>query len=121
LKLQFYTPNGQYIRTLKVPGTGINGITWEGSGLRLALAVDSFVYFANVRPVLFFMTFYYVMNTFSVRRNSAFLLCNFMKWKDYRWGYFSDTLVYAFSKPDRTEHCTIFWNTKTGDFRAISR
>jgi len=82
--VQFYSPSGQYIRTLKVPGSGINGISWEGSGLRLALAVDSFIYFANARP-------------------------------DYRWGYFSDTLVYAFNKPDRAEHCTIFWNTKTDE------
>ena len=26
------------------------GCTWEGTGLRLAISVDSFVYFVNVRP-----------------------------------------------------------------------
>jgi WD repeat-containing protein 35 len=48
--VQFYTCNGRPIRTLRVPGTNCGGLTWEGSGLRLALAVDSFIYFANVRP-----------------------------------------------------------------------
>ena len=39
----------QILCTLKVPGTRFASCAWEGSGLRLALAVDSFVYFANVR------------------------------------------------------------------------
>ena len=28
------------------------------------------------------------------------------------WGYFCNTLVYAFNRPDRTEHCVMFWDTK---------
>ena len=28
------------------------------------------------------------------------------------WGFFCSTLVYAFSRPDRTEHCVMFWDTK---------
>ena len=48
--VQFYNTQGQHLRTLKVPGSGISSISWEGNGLRLALAVDSFIYFANVRP-----------------------------------------------------------------------
>lgn len=47
----------------------------------MTLAVDHFIYFANVRP-------------------------------DYKWGYFTDTVVYAFTKPERAEHCVIFWDTK---------
>ncbi len=38
------------MRTLRVPGTGINALAWEKGGLRIALAVESFVYFANVQP-----------------------------------------------------------------------
>ena len=75
---------GEHLRTLRVPGSGISGLSWEGSGLRLALAVDSYVYFANVRP-------------------------------DYKWGYFCNTLVYAFNRPDRAEHCVMFWDTKNND------
>jgi WD repeat-containing protein 35 len=85
--VQFYSPFGQHLRTLKVPspsGQGINALTWEGSSLRIALAVDSFIYFANIR-------------------------------QDYKWGYFSNTLVYGFTKADRPEHCVIFWDSKTGD------
>ncbi len=48
--VQFYNYNGEHLRTLRVPGTGISGLSWEGNGLRLALAVDSFIYFTNVRP-----------------------------------------------------------------------
>eukprot|EP01052_Picozoa_sp_SAG31_P004074 SAG31_NODE_165_length_21701_cov_9.786409_6_plen_468_part_00 len=82
--VQFYTPFGQHLRTLKVPGTGIKAVTWEGASLRIALAVDSFIYFANIR-------------------------------QDYKWGYFSNTLVYGYTTADRPEHCVIFWDTKTDD------
>ena len=48
--VQFYNPFGKHLRTLKVPGSGISALSWEGGSLRLALAVDSFIYFANIRP-----------------------------------------------------------------------
>jgi len=48
--VQFYSSTGQYLRVLKVPGSGIKGLSWEGSGLRLAMAVDSYVFFAHLRP-----------------------------------------------------------------------
>lgn len=82
--VQFYNYNGEHLRTLRVPGSGISGLGWEGNGLRLALAVESFIYFTNVRP-------------------------------DYKWGYFCNTLAYAFTRPDRTEHCVMFWDTKNND------
>lgn len=79
--IQFYTPFGEHLRTLKVPGKQLTACSWEGGGLRIALAVDSFIYFANIRP-------------------------------DYKWGYLANTVVYAFTKPDRIEHCVVFWDTK---------
>ncbi|EGD73851.1 WD repeat-containing protein 35 [Salpingoeca rosetta] len=79
--VQFYTPFGEHLRTLKVPGNTITSISWDSDGLKLALTVDHFMYFASVRP-------------------------------DYRWGYFNNTVVYAFNKPERTEHCIVFWDTK---------
>ena len=48
--VQFYSYDGQHLRTLRVPGSTISALSWEGGGLRVALAVDSYVYFANVRP-----------------------------------------------------------------------
>ncbi|XP_053191008.1 WD repeat-containing protein 35 [Scomber japonicus] len=48
--VQFYTPFGEHLRTLKVPGKQMSGVGWEGGGLRIGLAVDSYIYFANIRP-----------------------------------------------------------------------
>ncbi|XP_014672746.1 PREDICTED: WD repeat-containing protein 35-like [Priapulus caudatus] len=77
--VQFYTPYGEHLRTLKVPGQKLSSCSWEGGGLRIAMAVDSFIYFANIRP-------------------------------DYKWGYCTNTVVYAFLKPEKAEHCVVFWN-----------
>ncbi|XP_049547434.1 WD repeat-containing protein 35 [Anopheles darlingi] len=46
----FYSPYGVHIRTLKIPGKEITSLSWEGKSLRIALSVDSFIYFANIRP-----------------------------------------------------------------------
>lgn len=48
--VKFFTATGDFIRTLHVPGEDVHGLTWEGSNLRIAMAVDSFIYFANNRP-----------------------------------------------------------------------
>ncbi|KAG5485157.1 hypothetical protein CUR178_08129 [Leishmania enriettii] len=47
---EFFSNEGIHLRTLRVAGKHCGGITWEGGGLRVAIAVDSSVYFANVRP-----------------------------------------------------------------------
>ena len=77
-------PSSQHLHTLKVPGRYLSALTWEGTGLRVAIGVGSFIYFANIRH-------------------------------SYQWGYFSNTLVYSFRKPDKVEHCVIFWNTSSGE------
>ena len=33
----------------------------------------------------------------------------------FQLGYCSNTVVYSFTKPDRVEHCVIFWDTKNGE------
>ena len=48
---QFFDSYGKLMRTLRVTGPGVTSMSWEGSGLRIALAVDSFIYFANIRCV----------------------------------------------------------------------
>lgn len=48
--VKFYTAFGSLIRTMKIPGREIAALAWEGRSLRIALAVDSFIYFANIRP-----------------------------------------------------------------------
>ncbi|KAF6107088.1 WD repeat domain 35 [Phyllostomus discolor] len=82
--VQFYTPFGESLGTLKVSGKQISALSWEGGGLKIALAVDYFIYFANIRP-------------------------------DYKWGYCSNTIVYAYTRPDRPEYCVIFWDTKNNE------
>ncbi|CCW60259.1 unnamed protein product [Phytomonas sp. EM1] len=47
---QFFNNEGIRLRTLRVNGRHCGGVTWEGDGLRVAIAVDSSIYFANVRP-----------------------------------------------------------------------
>lgn len=46
----FFSAYGQHLRTLKIPGREITALSWEGkSNCRIALGVDSFIYFANIR------------------------------------------------------------------------
>lgn len=33
-----------------MPGREITALSWEGHSLRIAFAIDSFIYFANIRP-----------------------------------------------------------------------
>lgn len=48
--VNFFNIEGKLQRTLRVPGKHCGGVTWEGDGLRIALAVDGSVYFAIIRP-----------------------------------------------------------------------
>ncbi|KAM7060824.1 WD repeat-containing protein 35 isoform 1-T1 [Acridotheres tristis] len=82
--VQFYTPFGEHLRTLKVPGKEISSLAWEGNGLKIALAVDHYIYFANIRP-------------------------------RYKWGYCSNTVVYAYTRADRPECSVVFWDTKNNE------
>jgi WD repeat-containing protein 35 len=47
--IKFYSSSGVFLRQVRIPGDEINSITWESSGLRIGLAVDAFIFFANVR------------------------------------------------------------------------
>lgn len=47
---QFFSVGGIHLRTLRVGGQHCGGVSWEGDGLRVAIAIDTALYFANVRP-----------------------------------------------------------------------
>ncbi|CAB3231082.1 unnamed protein product [Arctia plantaginis] len=47
--VQFFGAYGEHIRTLRVPGGSMRALSWERKSLRLAIAIDSFIYFANVK------------------------------------------------------------------------
>jgi len=78
--VQFYSPYGQHLRTLKVPGNSISSLAWDGSGLRIAIAVDSHIYFASIRLDY--------------------------KWGFFG----NSTLCYAFNKSDRPDAIVVFWD-----------
>jgi WD repeat-containing protein 35 len=80
--VQFYTPDGHHLRTLRVPSQSgiVKSVSWEGYGLRMCLAVDSSILFANIQP-------------------------------EYRWAFFNNTLVFAFTKPEKNEMTIMFWDT----------
>ena len=49
--IKFYSPHGQCLRTLKIPDCcDLSALRWDGIGLRVALAVNTSIYFANLRP-----------------------------------------------------------------------
>lgn len=33
----------------------------------------------------------------------------------WQWGYCSNTVVYAYTRPDRPEYCVVFWDTKNNE------
>jgi WD repeat-containing protein 35 len=87
-QVMFFSPYGQHLRTLKIPGREIMSLSWEGkSNCRIALAVDSFIYFANIRL-------------------------------DYVWCYFNDTIAYLevsnqnHQSLEFNQSVVIFWDTK---------
>lgn len=48
--IQFYNPNGNLLKSLKIPGKNkISGICWDESGIRVAIIVEGSIYFVNVR------------------------------------------------------------------------
>lgn len=50
--VRFYSQRGQPVHSLRLPGASANlqALAWEGSGLRLVMCVDNYLYFATVRP-----------------------------------------------------------------------
>ncbi|XP_067631669.1 WD repeat-containing protein 35 isoform X2 [Eurosta solidaginis] len=68
-QVNFYSPYGKLVRTLKVPGNEITSLSWEGKSLRIAMAVDSFIYFANIRPD--YMWCYFEKTVVFLNRNSS--------------------------------------------------
>ncbi|CDS38237.1 WD repeat containing protein 35 [Echinococcus multilocularis] len=84
--VQFYNPFGDHLHSLAIPGKGPSACAWEGSGsLRFAMAIDSYIYFANVRL------------------KYEWTLCAN-----------THTLVYTFTRSDSIDRCVMFWDVKRG-------
>eukprot|EP00771_Trimastix_marina_P000022 gnl/Trimastix_PCT/1017.p1 GENE.gnl/Trimastix_PCT/1017~~gnl/Trimastix_PCT/1017.p1 ORF type:complete len:1177 (-),score=415.03 gnl/Trimastix_PCT/1017:129-3659(-) len=85
-RIQFYSPYGQHLHTLRLPSTTPHptahpfSMSWEGAGQRIAIAMDSCIYFAAVK-------------------------------KEHKWGYFDGTVVYVFTRADQSRQYAVFWDT----------
>jgi WD repeat-containing protein 35 len=70
--VKFYNQFGEIVQTLKIPGKDIYSCSWEKESLRIALAVDSYIFFANIRPdykwCYFASTIVYAIN--NINQNS---------------------------------------------------
>jgi WD repeat-containing protein 35 len=82
-EVHFYSPHGRgtLINVLRVPGSAIEAASWEGGGLRLALAVDGFVYFAAVRPQYWWAYFSGTLAYAYARPDRSEALCVFLNAK----------------------------------------
>ncbi|GAA50751.1 WD repeat-containing protein 35 [Clonorchis sinensis] len=90
--VQFYSAFGEHLRSLCLPGKFLTSCAWEGSGsLRLALTVDSFIYFANLRP------------------DYKWAYCNT-----------ANTIIYSFARAGSQATFVVFWNVKRNLTRMIS-
>eukprot|EP00158_Paraphelidium_tribonemae_P006808 Partr_v1_DN27980_c3_g1_i1_m10989 putative WD repeat domain 35 len=87
LMLSLYDAFGRHLRTMKLPGKVISAVSWERSGIRMALAVDSFIYIANCRPNY---QWTYIRDSSAISRG---------------------TVVYL--KETKTNFVVNFWNLKT--------
>ena len=47
--IHFFTPFGELIRWMKLPGNQVTGLAWEAFSSRIALAIDYYIYLAQVR------------------------------------------------------------------------
>ena len=60
--IHLYNKNGQHLRSLRLQGKTLTSLSWDDTNRRLACAIDSYVYFANVHYYYNF-TYLYESNT----------------------------------------------------------
>ena len=79
--MQLYSNQGIHLRTTRIPASGdmVSKVSFEGTGLRLVMAVGNALFFANIKPDY--------------------------KWGYMQ----NNTLVFGFQKQDRVDYNLIFW------------
>lgn len=83
--VQFYTNVGVHMRTLVVPDSAY---------------VSSVSWEGNGLRIALSVT--------------SIIYCANIK-PDYNWAYFNENIVFAFTKPDRSDFCVVFWNLKSNE------
>ncbi|KAG8179280.1 hypothetical protein JTE90_026742 [Oedothorax gibbosus] len=78
-EVKFFNPFGEILHILRFSGN-ICGISWEGDGQRIALAVDCYIFFATIRPYFkwcyFSNTLAYAFNKSLDRKESTIMFWN---------------------------------------------
>ena len=47
--INFFSPYGELLRLMKLPGSQVAGLAWEAFSSRIAFAIDSYIYLAQVK------------------------------------------------------------------------
>ncbi|KAA0156222.1 hypothetical protein FNF29_01012 [Cafeteria roenbergensis] len=116
--VQFYDSRGRHLRNLKLPGRGVRSLTWEGTGLRLAMAVDCFIFFANVRPPYKWAAMGgSIAGAAAASAGGGAGAVAAAATAAASAAASPLTVVYAFTRPDRADggQALVFWNTATGE------
>ncbi|VDK51291.1 unnamed protein product [Anisakis simplex] len=100
--VHFVTAYGDRQRLLQIPGQTISDLTWEGGGLRICMAIDSHLFFANIRPNYTVFLCNVLVNLYRTYGNR----CSF------QWAYCGQTVVYSYERSEQNEHCVVFFETK---------
>lgn len=111
-QVMFFSSYGQHLRTLKIPGREISSLSWEGkANCRISLAVDSFIYFANIRLDY---TWCYFNNTIAYldisnqnQQSIEFNQSSVTFWDIKNNQTFSKVVDFVISMSAQGEHCVI--------------
>ncbi|KFM66987.1 WD repeat-containing protein 35, partial [Stegodyphus mimosarum] len=78
-EVKFFNPYGEILHVLRFGGN-ICGLSWEGDGQRIALAVDCYIFFATIRPYYkwcyFSNTLGYAFNKSQDQKESTIMFWN---------------------------------------------
>lgn len=107
IMLSIFTNTGKLVKTLKVPGQSIYGITWEHGSLRIALAIDSFIYITNCRHYYN----YSYLSGLSSRHN----ISNENSTVSQQSLQNDGTLCYQWYNFEKSEDSVCFWNLHSND------
>lgn len=116
--VMFYTPSGMHLRTLKLPGKEITSLSWEGKSLRIALGVDSFIYFANIRPD--YMWCFFGKTVCYLESDSGKPTSNMVFWDTGSNQCFTKQLDTVLGLASNDDHCVIAIESSKLSVRDIS-
>ncbi|XP_065568434.1 WD repeat-containing protein 35-like isoform X2 [Artemia franciscana] len=110
--IEFYSAYGEPLSVLKVPGKNFTSFSWEGMSLRIAITVDTNLYFATVRPGYKWCSF---GNTIAYAFNKADKLETYIMFWDAKN---NERYVKSFRQVNAicegNEHCLIAARTEEG-------